>query len=139
MAHWDFAVIDEMSDPEHIRSHIAAMSETQRHVHAWTTATLDVAYPLTYGALFAGLALTRFSRIFCAPAIAVIPVDLAEGHVQVMALLGNDQLIDLKTVLTPLKLILFVLAALIAIAALILRVRASAAGGDDKSGGVSNL
>ncbi|MEO0449593.1 MAG: hypothetical protein AAFZ74_04625 [Pseudomonadota bacterium] len=123
MAIWDFTVIDEMSDPEKVRGHIAAMSETQRHVHAWTTATLDVAYPLTYGALFAGLALTRFPSIWAAPAIAVIPVDLAEGVVQVMALLGNDQLIELKAILTPLKLVLFGIAAFIALAAFLLAVR----------------
>ena len=118
MRHWDFTVIDEMSDPEQVRAHIAAMSDLQRGVHAWTTATLDVAYPLTYGPLFAGIALSRFRPIFAVPAIAVIPTDLAEGVVQVMALLGEDQLVGWKAVLTPLKLGLFLLAIIIALAAL---------------------
>lgn len=118
MRHWDFTVIDEMSDPEKVRAHIAAMSDLQRSVHAWTTATLDVAYPLTYGPLFAGIALLRFRPLFAVPAIAVIPTDLAEGAVQVMALLGDDRLIGWKAVLTPLKLGLFLLAIIVALAAL---------------------
>ncbi|MEM7329833.1 MAG: hypothetical protein AAF437_13905 [Pseudomonadota bacterium] len=115
---WDFAIIDEMSDPQKISAHIAAMTEQQRSVHAWMTATLDVAYPLTYGPLFAGLAWRCFTPHFAIPAIAVIPTDLAEGYVQVMALTGDESLLWLKAYLTPLKLGLFLAAMLIAIAAL---------------------
>lgn len=116
---WDFAIIDEMSDPDKISAHIAAMSETQRSVHAWMTATLDVAYPLTYGPLFAGLALRHLKAVFAVPAIAVIPTDLTEGYVQVVALLGDESLLWLKAYLTPLKLVLFFGAILISIAALV--------------------
>ncbi len=119
MAHWDFLLIDEMSDPAAIRQHLAEMSSTQRTVHAWTTATLDVAYPLTYGPLFAGLALRAFRPIFAIPAIIVIPTDLAEGVIQVMALTGVGEALWLKAYVTPLKLVLFAAAALIAIAALV--------------------
>ncbi|MEM7637806.1 MAG: hypothetical protein AAF269_01990 [Pseudomonadota bacterium] len=120
---WDFHIIDEMSHPESISAHIAAMSETQRVVHAWMTATLDVAYPLTYGPLFAGLALQRFKPAFAIPAVAVIPTDLAEGYVQVTALLGDDSLLWMKAYLTPLKLALFIAAMGIAIAALVVWFR----------------
>ena len=99
------------------------MSETQRVVHAWMTATLDVAYPLTYGPLFAGLALQRFKPAFAIPAVAVIPTDLAEGYVQVTALLGDDSLLWMKAYLTPLKLALFIAAMGIAIAALVVWFR----------------
>ncbi|MEL7030926.1 MAG: hypothetical protein AAGK80_01530 [Pseudomonadota bacterium] len=116
---WDFAIIDEMSDPDKISAHIGAMSETQRGVHAWMTATLDVAYPLTYGPLFAGLALRAFKPVFAFPAVAVIPTDLAEGYVQVMALIGDESLLWLKAYLTPLKLVWFLTAMVIAIAALL--------------------
>ena len=116
---WDFHVIDEMSDPVKIKAHIAAMSETQRDVHAVMTATLDVAYPFTYGALFAGLALKVFRPFFAAPSFLTIPTDLAEGAVQILALNGDMQFLWLKAYLTPLKLILFVSAAMIAIFALI--------------------
>lgn len=118
MQHWNFVIIDEISNPDQVRSHISQMSEVQRHVHAWMTATLDVVYPLTYGPLFAGIALTRFRPFFALPAVAVIPVDLAEGYVQVMGLLGNFEILAWKAVLTPTKLGLFLLAALIALVAL---------------------
>ncbi|MEO1552654.1 MAG: hypothetical protein AAFR82_01875 [Pseudomonadota bacterium] len=120
---WDFTIIDEMSNPEKISAHIAAMSETQRQVHAWMTATLDVAFPLTYGPLFAGLALQQFRPAFAVPAIAVIPIDLAEGIVQVMTLLGDESLLWLKAYVTPLKLVLFLAAIVIGVAALGLGVR----------------
>lgn len=118
MAVWDFQVIDEISDPEKVRAHITEMSALQKSVHAWTTATLDVAYPLTYGALFARLAWRAFKPFYALPAIAVIPTDLAEGFVQVMALTGNNDLIWLKAYLTPAKLVLFFAAIAIALAAL---------------------
>ena len=115
---WDFQVIDEISDPEKVRQHIAGMSAAQKNVHAWTTATLDVAYPLTYGLLFAGMAWRTLKPVFSIPAIAVIPTDLAEGVVQVLALTGNGELIWLKAYLTPLKLVLFFAAIAIALVAL---------------------
>ena len=65
---WDFGIIDEMSDPEKVRAHIEEMSAGQRQVHAWMTATLDVSYPLTYGPLFAGLALRALSPLYAVPA-----------------------------------------------------------------------
>lgn len=120
---WDFTVIDEISDPETVRQHIAAMNETQRSVHAWMTATLDVMYPLTYGPLFAGLALRTLKPVFALPAWLVIPTDLAEGYVQVMALTGAGDLLWLKAYLTPLKLVLFLAAIVIAIWALGVAIR----------------
>ncbi|MEM6555666.1 MAG: hypothetical protein AAF642_07325 [Pseudomonadota bacterium] len=120
---WDFHIIDEISHPESISTHIAAMSETQRVVHAWMTATLDVAYPLTYGPLFAGLALKWFKPALAIPAFAVIPTDLAEGYVQVTALLGDESLLWMKAYLTPLKLALFLAAIIISICALVVWFR----------------
>ncbi|MEL8055552.1 MAG: hypothetical protein AAGK66_05320, partial [Pseudomonadota bacterium] len=90
----------------------------QRSAHAWMTATLDVAYPLTYGALFAGLTLRALKPVFAIPAIAVIPTDLVEGFVQVLALNGNYELLWLKAFVTPAKLILFGAAIVIALVAL---------------------
>ena len=123
MAIWDFGVIDEMSDPDAIRQHIAEMTALQRSVHAWTTATLDVAYPLTYGPLFAGLILRAFDARIALPAILVIPTDLAEGVVQVIALTGNLDVLWLKAWLTPAKLGFFILAMVIALVALVIDVR----------------
>lgn len=115
---WQFEIIDEMSDPEQIRAHVAAFSEIQKTVHAWMTATLDVAYPLAYGSLFIGMALRFFGRAgfwLALPSLLVIPVDLAEGYVQVMFLMGNDSLLHLKSILTPLKLALFIPGLIIAL------------------------
>jgi len=121
MSHWDFQVIDEISDPDNIREHLARMSETQKRVHVWTTGTLDVLYPFAYGGLFAGLALRffpRFGPYLALPGLLVIPVDLAEGLVQIFLLTGNENLITLKEYLTPLKLVLFFIALAIALLAL---------------------
>lgn len=123
MAIWDFEIIDGMSHPDRIRDHVAHMSQSQRTVHAWMTATLDVAYPITYGLLFAGLSLRVFRPIFVIPAIAVIPVDLTEGFAQVLILTGNDSLLWLKAYVTPLKRLFFVSAILIALLAVGLDVK----------------
>ena len=120
---WQFEVIDEFSDPELIRAHIAAMSETQRQVHVWTTATLDVAYPLTYGPLFIGLAMRFLKPVFALPCIAVILADLMEGVVQVQLLTGNMDLLWTKAWLTPTKLLLFYVCLATAVAALIVAWR----------------
>ncbi len=107
---WDFGIIDEMSDPEEIKAHIANMSATQRSVHAVMTATLDVAYPLAYGGFFIGVALRFFGKLgpwLAIPSFLVIPVDLMEGVTQVMALTGNESLLWLKAILTPTKLALY--------------------------------
>lgn len=117
---WGFVIIDEISDPVSVQHHIDAMSATQRTVHAWMTATLDVLYPLTYGALFMGVALRALPRAAALPALAVIPTDLTEGAVQVLALTGNSEWVWLKAYITPLKLGLFGLAILIALIALVI-------------------
>lgn len=109
---WGITFIDAISDPAEVRQAISAMSAGQRVVHAWITATLDVAYPLAYGSLFAGSAVAfygRFGRFIAAPLLVVVPVDLLEGVVQVLALTDVADLIDAKAVLTPLKTVLFLL------------------------------
>lgn len=107
---WGITFIDAISDPAEVRQAISDMTTDQRFVHAWITATLDVAYPLAYGALFAGSAYAfydRFGRYMAVPLLVVVPVDLLEGVVQVLALTDSADLIDAKAVLTPLKTALF--------------------------------
>lgn len=104
--------IDAISDPEKVRSAISSMTSDQRVAHAWITATLDVAYPLAYGALFVGSAYAfyeRFGRYIAIALLAVVPADLLEGVVQVLALTDTADLVDAKAVLTPLKTGLFLL------------------------------
>ena len=106
----DILLLDPLSDPEQVRTAIGAMSTDQRHAHAWITATLDVAFPVAYGSLFVGSAIAFYPRIgpFLATGLSlVVPTDLLEGVVQVLALTGTADFVDAKAVLTPLKTILF--------------------------------
>ena len=107
---WQFQIIDEIYEPSEVKAHIAALTQTQKMVHAWVTATLDVAYPFAYGGLFIGMSLRFFDRIgfwLALPSALVILVDLAEGVVQVLLLTGGgDDLLAYKQILTPLKLLL---------------------------------
>ncbi len=114
---------------------LASMTEAQRISHGWMTLLLDIAYPLAYGLLFIGLAIKAFPKgavVLAAPGVLVILFDLAENLVQVLALWGGPNLLSLKDVLTPVKYVLFAVAALIAITSLLVlvirRVRNSNAG-----------
>ena len=109
---WEITLLDRLSDPAEVRQAIAAMTAEQRVIHAWITATLDVAYPLAYGALFIGSACAFYPRggRYLALAIApVVPFDLLEGVVQVLALTHVADFVGAKAVLTPLKFALFAL------------------------------
>ncbi len=109
---WGISFIDALSDPAEVRQAISDMTRDQRAFHARITATLDVAYPLAYGALFVGSAYAfygRLGRYIAIPLLLVVPTDLLEGVVQVLALTDIADLIDAKAVLTPLKFILFLL------------------------------
>lgn len=107
---WQFELIDEMYLPDQIKAHLASLTPSQKYVHAWVTATLDVAYPLAYGGFFIGMALRFFGRYgawLALPGVLVIPVDLAEGLVQILLLNGVESVLGYKQILTPLKLGLF--------------------------------
>lgn len=120
---WDFFVIDEMYEKEAILNHIKNLSDTQRQVHSIMTATLDVAYPLIYGPFQAGMAL-RYLGVWGKPiallSLFCVPVDLIEGFSQVMLLNGSIDYIDLKTLVTPIKLGLFLPGFTFAIIALVI-------------------
>ena len=119
---WDFGIIDEMYHAEKIRAHIDAMNPQQRSVHAWMTGTLDVAYPLIYGAFFIGVAVKAFGRYalwLALPSIGVIPADLIEGFAQIMLLTGHENFMAVKLIATPTKLVLFVTGLLISVIGLL--------------------
>jgi len=102
--------LDGLSDPADARSLISSWTDEQRGLHALITATLDVLYPLVYGAWFAGSALCFYSRagVWLAWLFAVlVGVDLLEGVVQVLALLDIADVLAAKQVLTPAKFLLF--------------------------------
>lgn len=119
-SHWGFAFIDSISSPEELRALIDAMSAEQKYSHAWATSTLDVAFPISAGLLFAGVALRFFPKygVYLAiPGLFAIPTDLIEGVIQVLALTNTVDLLDLKAIVTPLKACLLLSGLLIAIIA----------------------
>ena len=108
-------LLDMIGTGAEAKARLAEMSADQKTAHFWGTVLNDTAYPLAYGGLFAGL-IWRLAgtlrRWLVIPALAVIVADLAENTTQAMALAGNESLIGLKDVLTPLKFGLFFLAAI---------------------------
>ena len=126
MSRYNFVLIDEMWQPDAIRNYISALTPEQKQAHVWTTATLDVLYPLTYGSFFAGMALRFFGqsgRWLALPGILAVPVDLTEGVIQVLALSGQESVVAQKAWITPLKLGLFGAAALISVVAIAVALR----------------
>lgn len=116
---WELTLLDGISAPEAVREVLAGMTTEQRTAHVWITATMDVAYPLAYGGLFAGVALRFFPRHglkLALPALIVVPVDLFEGAVQILALTGMADWVVLKAFVTPLKMTLFYIGFVIAVA-----------------------
>lgn len=108
---WDFQVIDEVFERQQIIDRIAALSPQQIRVHLWVTTTLDAAFPFVYGLFHAGMALRflgRWGTVVAVLSLACIPVDLIEGFSQVMLLTGHEGFLTIKTVMTPIKLLLFV-------------------------------
>lgn len=104
--HWGFTFIDSISSPEELRTILGGMSTEQKMSHAWATCTLDVAFPISAGLLFAGVALCYFPKygIYLAlPGLFAIPTDLFEGVIQILALTDTADLLDLKAIVTPLK------------------------------------
>ena len=117
----DLHIIDEISDPDQIRAVVGAMTPEQMSAHWWMTLVLDYFYPLAYGTFFAGLALRYFgaSGIWIAvPSIIVVPADIVENTIQLFILSGDFSLIWVKAIATPIKLVSFIVAALIALGAL---------------------
>lgn len=116
------AILDSVTETG-ARDIIAGMNETQRTSHAWMTILLDIPYPLVYGLFFVGLTLKAFAgkagSILALAGWLVIPLDLFENLVQVLALWGVADLLMVKNIVTPLKYLVFAVAALIAIVALL--------------------
>lgn len=117
-SHWGFSFIDSVSSPEELRNLLTEMSDKQKISHAWATSTLDVAFSISAGLLFAGTALCFFPKygIYLAiPGLLAIPTDLFEGVIQVLALTDTSDLLNLKAIVTPLKACLLITGLAIAI------------------------
>jgi len=118
---FDLHIIDEISDPDQIRSVVAAMTPAQKSAHWWMTLSLDYFYPLAYGSFFAGIAFRYFGKNglwLAVPALICVPADIVENTIQLFILSGDESLIWLKAIVTPIKLVTFIIGALIALAGL---------------------
>lgn len=116
------ALLDSLSSLESTQQLLQDMSLQQKRAHLWITILLDIPYPLAYGGLFAGLCLRhgdRYGLWLASPALLVIPIDLVENGIQILALLGIEALLVAKEFLTPAKFLLFGIAALLALACLL--------------------
>lgn len=108
-----FRFLDGMWVPGEVLAQVGVMTDTQKAVHSLSTLTLDVLYPMTYGALFLGLVVRYFHDphpVLFLPALLVVPVDVVEGVVQVFILNGGIGLVGTKYWLTVSKFLLFLLA-----------------------------
>ncbi len=112
--------LDMVSKPEDTRAVFDAMTSSERTVHFWITVLLDTAFPLSFGLFFAGMAWRFFGKLgpFAAiPGFVVLIVDLTENTLQAITLSGAAYVLEPKEWVSPLKMNLFYLAALIAFVA----------------------
>lgn len=119
------AYLDLVSEPAEVRALFEALAPEQKTAHFWVTVLNDTLFPLSFGLLFAGMALRFFGRwgkLAALPGFAVLIFDLTENTVQALALSGAADALDTKAWLTPLKFGLFWLAAAIAIIAALIGV-----------------
>ena len=117
--------LDSVIAVDEVQSILLGMSDVQKNSHILMTLVLDMAYPFVYGLLFAGLILKFAGKPgiwLSIPAFAVIPVDICENLIQLMALSGNVSLLSVKAILTPVKFLLFFLSLLLAVGSLIFGV-----------------
>lgn len=122
--HFGLTLLDAVADPTEARALIEGLTSEQRQAHAWITGTLDVAYPLAYGALFLGAMLRFFPRrgpLLAIPVLIGVPADFLEGLVQILALTGQVDWLAAKAVLTPVKGGAFVYGAVLALLGVALR------------------
>lgn len=112
-------LLDMLFSGEAARARLAELSSEQRYIHFLGTVINDTLYPLTYGALFGGLAgrfaPERWRGWVMLPAFLTVIVDFCENTVQALALSGTADILGLKSVLTPMKFGLFGLSLLLAV------------------------
>ncbi len=117
----DIRFLDGMAMPGEVLDYVGTLTSKQKMIHSVVTGSLDVLYPLTYGALLAGVVLRYMDDphpAWLLPAVLVIPVDLVEGVIQIMILNGGVHLVGWKFWLTTVKFVLFFMAVAIAVFAM---------------------
>ena len=112
--------LDMLSAPADASAAFNAMTAEQKSTHFWITVLMDTAYPLCFGLFFAGMAwrfFGKFGPLAAIPGFAVLIVDLTENTLQAITLSGAAYVLEPKEWISPLKMNLFYLAALIALVA----------------------
>ncbi len=114
-------LLDGISDPDAARALLSELTPHQNQGHLWFTTTLDVILPFAAAGLFASAALNFFGKyglyLAMIPLFAV-PLDLAEGVVQVLALTNTADLLEMKSYTTPVKSMCYKIGFLLSLAGL---------------------
>ena len=103
-------LLDNLGSATDSQQLLASMSYAQKIAHFRITLWLDMIFPLAYGGLFVGLTLKNFKQVgmwLAIPAFLVIPTDICENLIQLLALTGTEDLLHIKAILTPIKFMLF--------------------------------
>ena len=110
-------LLDNLRSATESQQLLASMSDAQKTAHFRITLWLDMLFPLAYGGFFVGLTLKYFEQAgiwLAIPAFLVIPTDICENLIQLLALTGTEDLLHTKAMLTPIKFMLFNVSATIA-------------------------
>lgn len=119
------SILDMLSEVDDVKGLLANMSDAQKAAHFRMTTLLDIPFPIVSGGLFAGMAWRFFGKagfLLALPAFVFIPADLLENTIQLMALKGDESLLGVKALVTPVKTWLFLIAAVLALVATLIAV-----------------
>ncbi len=112
-------IIDEIWEPAKVQAALEAQTPAQHRAHFRMTLFFDLLYPFIYGPLFAGLTLKYLKRGWLTiPAFLCIPADTIENIAQLFILSGTSEAMAVKAIATPVKLICFIIALVLALLAL---------------------
>lgn len=112
-------IIDEIWEPAKVQAVLDAQTPEQHRAHFRMTLFFDLLYPFAYAPLFAGLALKYLKRWWLSiPAFLCIPADTIENIAQLFILSGTSEAMAVKAIATPIKLVCFVIALILALISL---------------------
>ena len=110
-------LLDSLRSATESQQLLVSMSDVQKTAHFRITLWLDMLFPIAYGGFFVGVTLKYFEQVgiwLAIPAFLVIPTDICENLIQLLALTGTEGLLQIKAILTPIKFMLFNISATIA-------------------------
>ena len=110
-------LLDSLRSATESQQLLVSMSDVQKTAHFRITLWLDMLFPLAFGGFFVGVTLKYFEQVgiwLAIPAFLVIPTDICENLIQLLALTGTEDLLQIKAILTPIKFMLVNISATIA-------------------------